>query len=67
MGDIGLCFRVVLGIAHQHADPPNPLRLLRTPRERPRRCAADERDELAPFLRALKRLDLGKLRQTRTG
>src|SRR5437870_4167825 len=26
---MGLCFRVALGIAHQHTDPPHPLGLLR--------------------------------------
>src|SRR5262249_29369707 len=34
---------------HEHADAPHPLRLLRSCRERPRRRAADERDERAPF------------------
>src|SRR5258708_25978383 len=38
-----------LGMAHQEADPPHALGLLRARRERPRRRrAADERDELAP-------------------
>src|SRR4029450_321959 len=38
-------------LAHcDHADAPHPLPLLRTRHERPRcRCAAEERDELAPF------------------
>ena len=31
------------------ADPPHPLALLRARRERPRRHAAEQRDELAPF------------------
>ena len=45
----GLCFRVALGIAHQHADPPHALGLLRARGERPRsRRAAKKRDELAP-------------------
>src|SRR6516162_550714 len=47
----GLDAKPVLRIfdAHQHADPPHPLGLLRACRERPRRRrAADERDELAP-------------------
>ena len=34
--------------AHQHADPPHPVGLLRAGRERPRRHAAEQRDELAP-------------------
>src|SRR5437588_320743 len=32
---------------HEHADAPYPLRLLRAPRDRPRRRAAEDRDELA--------------------
>ncbi len=35
----------MLGIS----DPPPPLRFLRARRERPRRRAAEQRDELAPF------------------
>ena len=46
--DPGLCFRVVLSIEHQHADAPHPLGLLRARRDRPRRSAAEQRDELAP-------------------
>src|SRR5262245_4379449 len=38
-----------LSIAYQHADAPYPLWLLRARRERPRRCAAEKRDELATF------------------
>src|SRR5262245_40223956 len=34
---------------HQHADPPHPLGLLRARRERPRRRATEQRDELASF------------------
>ncbi len=34
---------------HEHADAPHPLALLRPRRERPRRRAAEQRDELAPF------------------
>src|SRR5262249_21671925 len=45
--DPGLCFRVDLGIAHQHADPPHPLGLLRPRRERPCCRATEQRDELA--------------------
>ncbi len=44
-----LHFRIVLGIGHQHADAPHPLGLLRARRERPRRRAAEQRDELAPL------------------
>src|SRR5262249_19967182 len=47
--DMSLCFRVALEMAHQHTDPPHPLALLRPRRERPRRRAAEERDEVAPF------------------
>ena len=47
-GDEGLSFPVALGIAHQHADPPHALGLLRARRERPRSCRApEERDEVA--------------------
>src|SRR5215471_969363 len=43
-----LCLRIALGKAHQHADPPHPLALLCTRRERPRpRRAAEQRDERA--------------------
>ena len=34
--------------AHQHADPPHPVGLLRARRERPRAPRRQERDELAP-------------------
>src|SRR5262249_23480281 len=34
---------------HKHADAPHPLALLRARRERPRRRAAEERDEVAPL------------------
>src|SRR5262249_9156193 len=44
---------LVVGIVriprHEHTDPPHPLALLRARRERPRRRAAEQRDELAPF------------------
>jgi hypothetical protein len=45
-----LCLRIVLGEAHQHADPPHSVGLLCARRERPR-CgsAAEQRDELAAF------------------
>src|SRR5215472_17346484 len=38
-----------VGDGHKHADAPHPLALLRARRERPRRCAAEQRHELAPF------------------
>jgi hypothetical protein len=44
---LGFC--IVLGQAHQHPDAPHPVRLLRPRHERPRRRAAEKRDELAPF------------------
>src|SRR5215471_15896430 len=45
-----LCLRIALGKAHQHADAPHALALLRARRERPSgRRAADERHELAAF------------------
>src|SRR5262249_48636300 len=47
-------FRVSVGIApaHHGGKPPHALGLLRPRRERPRRrCAAEQRDELAPFHR----------------
>src|SRR5262249_31923960 len=41
---------ISLDRAHQHADAPHALALLRTRRDRPRGCrAAEKRDELAPF------------------
>jgi hypothetical protein len=47
--DKGLSFQVALGVCHQHIDPPRATGLLRTRRERPRRrCAAEQRDEIAP-------------------
>jgi hypothetical protein len=40
-------FRVVLGMRHEHADPPFPFGLLPARRERPRRCrSAEKRDEV---------------------
>src|SRR4029077_1051342 len=47
--DMGLCFRVGLGIAHQHTNPSHTVGVLRARRDRQRRRAAEERDELAPF------------------
>src|SRR5262249_1013520 len=41
-------FRIVLGQTAQHADEPHPACLLRARRERPRGCAAEQCDELAP-------------------
>src|SRR5262249_14909936 len=42
-------FRIALGEALQHADPPHALALLRAHRERPRhRRTTEQRDELAP-------------------
>src|SRR5262245_39765528 len=43
----GLSFGIVRHPGHKHADAPNTLRLLRAGRERPRRRAAEQRDELA--------------------
>src|SRR5262249_16092403 len=40
-------FRIVLGQARQHADAPQPARLLRVRRKRPRRRTPEKRDELA--------------------
>jgi len=45
-----LTLRIVPGPAHEYADTPHPLGLLRTRCERPRRHrTAKQRDELAPF------------------
>src|SRR5215471_8307804 len=41
--------RLGFRITHQRADPPHPLRLLRPSRHRPRRRAAEQRDECAPL------------------
>jgi hypothetical protein len=38
---------IVRGCGQQHANAPHPLALLRTRRQRPRRRAAEQRDELA--------------------
>src|SRR5262245_23598736 len=45
--DAGSAFRIVRGGAHEHADPPHPVGLLRARRERPRSSGADERYERA--------------------
>src|SRR5262245_15932291 len=46
---IKLCIRIVLSYAQQHADASHPLALLCAHRERPRRRAAEQADELAPL------------------
>src|SRR5262249_9271231 len=43
----GLSFRVVGAGVHEHAEAPHALALLRARRQRPHRCAAEQRDELA--------------------
>src|SRR5262249_33978770 len=45
--EAGASFRIVCGPVYQHADAPHPLSLLRARRQRPRRRAAEQRDELA--------------------
>src|SRR5262245_42080680 len=40
-----LSFRIAGRAAHQHADAPHPLALLRARRERPHRCAAEKRGQ----------------------
>src|SRR6516165_12062499 len=42
-------FGIVLGVWMQECDAAHALALLRARRERPRRCAAKQRDELAPL------------------
>src|SRR6516165_8702151 len=42
-------FGIVLGVWMQECDAPHALALLRARRERPRRCAAEQRDERAPL------------------
>src|SRR5262249_11176753 len=47
-GNPCFAFRIIFGEGYQHTDAPNTIRLLRVRRERPRRrCAAEERNELA--------------------
>src|SRR5262245_46420070 len=41
-------FRIALRPAHQYADAPHPLTLLRARRQRPGDCTAEQRDERAP-------------------
>jgi len=49
-GELSPPLRIALARTQEDADPPHALALLRTRRERPRnRCAAEQRDELAPF------------------
>ena len=45
-GEPTLSHRIVFIARHQHADPPHAVALLRPRRERPRRRAADRRDEI---------------------
>src|SRR5262249_35144852 len=45
--ELSVCLRVGFTNKHQYADAAHPLALLRARRQRPRRRAADERDELA--------------------
>src|SRR5262249_6082652 len=45
----GLSFCVICRQDREHANAPYLLALLRTRRERPRRRAAEQRDEIAPF------------------
>ena len=60
-GNAGLPFRIVRNLAYEHADAPRPLTLLRPRRKRPRRRAAEQRDELAaPHIRAWGFLPLGR-------
>src|SRR5262245_30216976 len=47
--DAGSAFRIVRGGAHEHADTSHLVGLLRARRQRPRRRAAEQRDELAPL------------------
>jgi hypothetical protein len=42
-----LPLRIVFVVGHEHADPPHPVALLCARRERPRRRAAEERNEIA--------------------
>src|SRR5262252_8623409 len=47
--NVSLCHGIVFVPRHEHADVPHAVALLRTYRDRPRRRAAEERDELAPL------------------
>jgi hypothetical protein len=44
-----LSLRIVRRQIHEHADASDALGLLRARRKRPRRCGAEQRDELASF------------------
>jgi hypothetical protein len=46
--EAGLRFRIVLGIADKHSDPPHLIRLLRTRGERPRRRRTTQNTEKFP-------------------
>jgi hypothetical protein len=46
--ETGLRFGIVRGRAHEHPDAPHSLALLRARRERPRRRAAEQGDEIPP-------------------
>src|SRR5262249_31594573 len=47
--EAGLIFRVFGGEGEEYRDAPHTLALLRSRRERPRRRAAEQRNEVAPF------------------
>src|SRR5262249_51265847 len=47
--EAGLIFRIVRGCGQENTDAPHTLALLPARRERPRRRAAEKRNELAPF------------------
>ena len=47
--DAGLKFGIVRSRGQENANAPHPVWMLRARRERPRRCAAKQRDELASF------------------
>jgi hypothetical protein len=46
--DESLSFQITVGIRHQHADSPHPVRLLRVRDKGPRGRTADQIDEIAP-------------------
>ena len=46
--NMGLCFQVALGMAHQYTDPPHPLALLRARRERPSSRTAERGYQFPP-------------------
>jgi hypothetical protein len=51
--NVGLRFGIVRSRVHENADPAHPLALLRTRQERPRRRAAEQRDEVASSDRSI--------------